>query len=105
MNMQVENKIQFRLFVGCLMTSELRLQLDQSHEWKQAKIGPLEENNLVETHFHEKNYIGFFLVNNHVTLSELRQVEDKIFKALNAYCPQFASEKIRVLVFSQIFIS
>lgn len=105
MNTQVENKIQFKLFAGCVITSELRLQLDQSPLWKQAKIGPAIQNDLVETHFNEKNYIGLFLTHDQITLSELKLIEDKILHAINAYCPQFASEKIKVLVFSQIFIS
>lgn len=103
--MQVEDKIQFKLFVGCVITPELRMQLNQSPLWKQVKIAPSIHAGLNETHYRQKNYIGLFLTQDKINLSELKQIETQITHALKSYCPQFASEKIRILVFSQVFIS
>lgn len=105
MNIQTENKVKLKLFIGCVITSELRLLLNQSPLWKQAKIDPSAQKDLIETHFHQKDYIGLFLIDDKVSLSELKQCEAQILLALKSYCPQFASEKIRIIVFSQIFIS
>lgn len=91
--------------MGCLLSAELRTQLNKSIEWNQAKIKAVFENDLSETHFHQKDYIGFFLTQEKITLPELKLKETKILNALKHYCPHFTSEKMRVLVFSQIFIS
>ena len=101
---QSENGIEFKLFVGCPINAELRLHLDRSSLWKEAKILQSSED-LIETHFNQKEYIGFFLKQDKPTLSELQEIEMKILQTLKSYCPQFASEKIRILVFSQLFIS
>jgi hypothetical protein len=105
MNIQVENKVKLRIFIGCIITAELRLQLNTSPLWKQVKIAPAGENELVITHFNQKEFIGFFLSQDHISLPELKGIETKILQTLMAYCPHFASEKIRILVFSQVFIS
>lgn len=97
--------IELRVFVGFQINSELRMHLNQSLPWKQAKIHPSSTRELVEIHFHQKDYIGQFLSTNPIKLPEIKQIEMKIVQKLNSYCPQFASEKIRLLVFSQVFIS
>jgi hypothetical protein len=104
METQTENKIKFKLFVGCLITSDMRLHLNQSPLWKRAKIIH-DQNDLVETHFHDKDYIGLFLPENKINLSELKEIEKQILAIFKEYLPQFSSEKIKILVFSQIFIS
>lgn len=102
--MIIEKGLCYRLFVGCVITAELRLQLDQSPVWKQARVAKSSQD-LVETHFHEKDYIGLLIDKDNANLNELPPIESKILQALNNYCPDFASEKIKVLVFSQVFIS
>lgn len=103
--MQIENQIKCKLFAGYVISSELRLQLNQSSLWKQAKIAPSIPHDLEEIHFHQKDYIGHFLTQSCVTLSELKKLEDQISQTLKSYCPHFSSEKIRIIVFSQLFIS
>lgn len=105
MNTQIKNRIEFRLFVGCVITSELKMLLNQSCLWKQAKITQSIKDDLQEVHFNQKDYIGFFLVEDQVPLSALKQIEIKILQTLKSYCPQISSEKIRIRVFSQVFIS
>jgi hypothetical protein len=104
MNMQTENRVKIRLFAGCVVTSELRLQLNQSLLWKQASIAP-NRHDLEQTHFHQKDYIGLFLKEDKISLDDLEKVEANVLHYLKAYCPQFASEKLRILVLSQVFIS
>lgn len=100
-----ENKVKLMLFIGCPLTAELRLQLTQSLEWKQAKINPIAGKDLEETHYQQKDFIGFFVKQEKITIQDLKQIEIQILQRINQYCPHFASEKIRILVFSQIFIS
>lgn len=95
----------FRLFIGCLITPELRLQLNQSVSWKQAKIGLPQQDDLVENHYNQKDYIGVFTNGDSISFSELQQTGNRVKESLKSYCPHFSSEKIRILVFSQIFIS
>lgn len=105
MNQKIENKIKFKIFIGCVISAELRMHLHQSALWKLAKIGPQDQKKLNETHFNQKDYIGFFLAQDRINLPELKVWESKILEELKAYCPHFPSEKIKVLVFSQVFIS
>lgn len=104
MNTQIENRVQVKLFLGIAISSELRLQLSESSEWKQAKISH-QSHDLIETHYQNKDYIGLFLTHEKVCLAELKLIEMKILQTLKLYCPKFSSEKCKVLVFSQVFIS
>lgn len=104
MNTQIESGVKVKLFAGCLINAELKLKLNQSSLWKQAKI-ELSENDLKDIHYHGKDYIGQFLKNEKTSLSELKEIEGKIIHLIHKYCPEFGSEKIKIIVFSQLFIS
>lgn len=105
MNIILENKVRFKLFLGCVITAELRMHLQQSLLWKQAKIGLHDQEDLIETHFNHKDYIGFYHPQDKVSFPNLKEIENHILEKLKSYCPHFPSEKIRILVFSQVFIS
>lgn len=105
MNIEVENRVKFKLFVGIQISAELRLLLNLSHEWKQAKITSPKGDDLIEAHYHDKDYIGLFLSSEKTCVNELKLIELQIFQKLKNYCPKFSSEKIKILVFSQVFVS
>lgn len=95
-----------RIFVGYSLHPELKLQLSQSPHWKQAKImRDSVSDELFETHFQEKDYIGRFLTQDVLTLKELKIIELEIQSRLRKHCPKFPVDKLKICVFTQVFIS
>lgn len=102
----MEKKVFLKLFAGILITSEVRMHLNSSIKWKEAQI--LKEFNtdyLTEVHFQDENYVGKFLSNNQFHLSELKLEEKAILEKMQEYCPNLKTEKLKVKIFSQQFIS
>lgn len=104
MNPPINSKVSLRLFLGCHLTAELRLHLEKSQAWKETRIGPTGSHHLVINHFHQKEYIGFF-VGEGVNLSKLKETETLILQAIQSYCPEIDLKHCQVLAFSQLFIS
>lgn len=101
----VEKKLLLKLFAGFLITSELRMHLNQSIRWKEAKIlKEFDATHLVEVHFKDENYIGKFLKQPMAKLSELKVCEQEIREGLKIYCPTFRQEKCRLKILFQQFI-
>ena len=103
METKIENRVTLKIFIGCPISSEIRLKLNHSLQWKQAKI-LADKNSLVETHFQDKDYLGLFLEYQKVPLSELKLTESFLKKTILSYIPDLENEKIKVVLFSQIFI-
>ncbi|MGK5595049.1 MAG: hypothetical protein ACSNEK_06805 [Parachlamydiaceae bacterium] len=99
-------KVFLRLFVGVLITSEIRMHLNLSIKWKEAQIlKELDPNRLTEVHFHHDNYAGKFLPHETFSLDELKLQEQEILAKLKGYCPKLGIEKIKLKIFPQQFIS
>ncbi len=106
MNTQITDKVTVRLFVGCPLSSEIKMHLHQSATWKHATILPLKNvGELIEVHYHGKDYLGCYLTEDRVTLQEIEAIEGPIKKRLKEYCPTFAAENIKVSIFAQVFIA
>lgn len=107
MSLELENKVTVKLFVGCHLNSEIRMLLNQSKLWKQTAIMPSRKNGkeLLEVHFHGKDYFGRHLPSEKVTLVELRETEDLVKDRLKAYCPEYDAESIKICIFPQVFVA
>jgi hypothetical protein len=92
--------IQIRIFLGCLQNSELKMHLDKSTAWKEAKtMGIL---NLSETRWQEKDYLGFFIPPL-LSLGQLKENEREIKTQLQLYCPKINVDSHACFLFTQIF--
>lgn len=101
----MDNKIILKLFAGVLLNAEMKLKLRQSEKWQQATILPhRDETELIEVHHEGKDYLGYYLPNNQITLSELRNTEKFIQERMIHYHPDFALINHKTLVFTQVFI-
>ncbi|CCB86872.1 MULTISPECIES: hypothetical protein [Parachlamydia] len=106
MSTEIEKRILVKVFVGCRLHAELRLQLNQSHAWKQVKIeSKPQDGTLCEVHYQQKDYVGMFLPQETLTLSELKEYERLVQQKFKEYCPSLEEETIKLVVFPQIFIS
>lgn len=106
MSVYTKSEVAVKLFAGCLITTEIRIWLNQSSLWKQEKISPaVEGRRLVEVHYKEHDYIGCFLPKTMLTLEELRPTVRWIEQSLLQYCPELKSSAVKICFFPQIFLS
>ena len=91
-----------KLFVGTVLTREIRMLLNESHEWKQDQFI---SKKLVEVHLHDKNYIGHYSQDQQLSLTKLKEEKDTICKELALYCPEYDLDSFKFYIFPQIFIS
>jgi hypothetical protein len=92
---------QIRLFLGYVQNKELKVHLNQSIRWKEAKL--LGEATLIETQWQDKEYIGLFIPPI-VTLPLIKDKEESVKTQLQVYCPKINLDKHSILIFSQLFI-
>lgn len=97
------NHILAKLFVGFLISSEVKMHLNDSSSWQNAKAIPSDET-LVEIRHQGNDYIGFYLKDTIIQLLQLKEYEEKAEKTLKSYCPQLPAKAYRFVIFSQLFI-
>lgn len=100
--MEKKQGIHNRLFLGCELTSELRMHLKQSFSWKEAQML---SKGLTEAHFEGKNYIGQRLEKNQLTLMEIKSLEKNLKRDLNEHCPNFDAARLKIIVFTEVFVA
>lgn len=94
-----------KLFAGFMLTSELKMHLNESKTWKSAKSIPTNDtDDLIETRYGKHHYVGLFLPEKLLPLGALKDYEKKIGQKLQHYCPQLDSIKMKFCVFSQLFV-
>lgn len=98
--------ISVKLFVGCMITPDLRLQLNQNTDWQRMIAFPDSNTDKVqELHYQDKDYFGKFLKEAQPTLAEIRSAEKVIRSAIENYCPSTDASSIKLQLFSQIFLA
>jgi len=103
----LDSRVTVRLFIGCAVNPELRINLTHSLPWKQASImRATDQDLLLETHFQNKSYIGLYVDDQQFTLQQIRKDQQKIREQLLIYCPKLTGiDKLPIYVFPQIFVS
>lgn len=100
----VQNQVILKLFIGCPLTSEVRMHLNESRLWGQAVIAPLQERELLETRFQQQEYLGRFFDSDMLALDQIKAIENSLRKNIHTYCPKFNADKLIFCVFPQIFV-
>ncbi len=98
----LNDRVLAKIFIGCTISSELRMHLRDSKKWKTDLI---DNKGLSEIHYQGKDFIGKFLENPVVTLDELRRQEQEVRHILQTYCPSVDFDSIPIKTFPQVFIS
>lgn len=102
----LSQSVSAQLFLGCPITSEIRLFLNSSPSWKQIKTLPGENTeSLKEIHHEDKDYIGTFLEKTEPNLEDLLTAQKNVFKLLKGYCQELKVENLKLNIFPQIFLS
>ncbi len=105
--MEISSKITTKIFVGCHITSELRMHLSKSKEWKQLSVVPIEarESKIQEIHFKDKDYFGYYLIQDAIQISELQKIKTSIQLILKKYCPGYEISSLKVYALPQLFVA
>lgn len=93
--------MQARLFMGILVSSELRLFLDQSVQWKEDV--ELNSSALQQLNYNKSAYIGFYIPSL-LPLMEVYEKEKQLKNQLQVYCSKINLETLNCKIFSQILI-
>ena len=106
MTLNTSQSVCTKIFIGVAIHAELRIQLNQSHAWKQSRVtagqDPLEP---IEVRFHQKDYLGFQTEGSICPWPLLQKNQQLTKQALLRYCPQLNSDALNVHLFPQNFIA
>lgn len=108
MTTDTSNKVTTKIFAGCHITSEIRMHLNQSIQWKNAVIlAKTSSSNpgIQEVHYHGKDYFGHYTTSNSLIVNDLITFQSSIRQQLKNYCPTLEVENIKICVFPQVFIA
>lgn len=98
-------QVQLQLFVGCLLTSEIRLHISLSKEWQQDKILHIKkELFLQEVRYQEKEYIGIAIAHETVSTARAEQIAFEVQNKIAYYCPEINTNTLTTVIFPQIFL-
>lgn len=98
-------RVNVKIFAGILITSEIRMHLNQNTDWKNAQISAFHgSDDLVEVRHGKNEYIGCYLEGQKILLENLPQFEILTTKKLLKYCPRLSETSCHFYVFSQLFI-
>lgn len=103
----LDSRVTVKIFIGFNVNPEIRANLMHSLGWKEAGIlRATDQNQLIETSFHNKSYIGLYGDEKQLTLSYIHEIQELLRAQLREYCPKLVGiEKLAIYVFPQIFVS
>ncbi|MBA2727414.1 MAG: hypothetical protein H0U49_04495 [Parachlamydiaceae bacterium] len=105
MDNEFNERVTVRLFAGILITSEIRMHLNQNTDWKNAQIAAFHgSDDLIEVRHGKNEYIGCYLEGQKIQHSELPKFEKLTTDKLLKYCPRLPKSSCRFYVFSQLLI-
>lgn len=100
------NKISTRIFAGCSITSEIRMHLNYSIEWKhEALSSSTVSSRFQEVRLHGKDYFGCYIEHKTYKTKELEEIQDIIRDQLKAFCPKLDTETIDIYIIPQVFVA
>ena len=99
-------KLTTKVFIGFEFPLELRMELNSNPNWKQVMI---ENKNIPhaakEIHYQDNDYLGFYLDFTMIPMKDLHQYAEKLKKQIQPYCTKTDVEKLKITIFSQVFIT
>gem|GEM_PF-6038329 len=97
------DRITTRIFLGVLISKEIQAALFMSAKWRNAKAMPSSED-LIDVRHGGDFYIGCYLPENRMLLTDIKNTEAFIGKKLALYAPSLESVEISCVVFPQLFV-
>lgn len=104
MDVELSERVSIKLFAGILITSEIKMHLNQNSEWKNAQISAFHgSDDLIEVRHGKNEYIGCYL-KERILLTEVTTYEEMVAEKLISYCPRLPRTSCQLYIFSQLFI-
>ncbi|MBA3603197.1 MAG: hypothetical protein H0W50_06060 [Parachlamydiaceae bacterium] len=104
MDKSTSSKATTKLFAGFFLSSELKMHLNSSHEWKSLTVTPVDSQEFREIHYDNKKYVGHYLPEEKLTLAEIKAYELQMTQKLLTYCPKLTSTHLKFSLLAQLFI-
>lgn len=101
----IKDKTSIKLFLGCSLTSELKMHLNSSVEWQNDKIDSKRPDLLEEVLYEKQKFVGLYLKEKSLTLESLKEHEATLRLKISSYCSRLDCTKLKCFIFSQFFIS
>jgi hypothetical protein len=93
-----------KLFVGCHIPPDLRIQLNRSLAWKRSRVAP-EPMDPVDILHEGRHYLGYFIHGEQSSLTEVREIAPRVCDAVRRYCHAYPIDEVSIYVFPQVFVS
>lgn len=98
-----EKGIHLKLFAGFSVTSELRMHINSSPEWKEHQI--IEKGvGLTLIPFEGKNYLGIYIEPAIFSLDQINELEKILMSSLKQFFPKYQPKALNLYFFTQAFI-
>lgn len=106
MNASTKNQLTEKIFIGFLFTIDLKIQLNQTKEWKQATvIKDNKKKQLSVVRYNDSEYIGEYFEHNMLTMKDVTKHAKEIKKELSNFLPEFDVDSLKICLFPQVFVS
>jgi hypothetical protein len=102
--MKTTSKASAKLFAGFLLSSELKMHLNSCPEWKSLAVTPENSQEFREIHYEDQHFVGHYLPEEKLTLTEIKAYEQQMTQKLLVYCPKFDSTHLKFSLLAQLFI-
>ena len=103
-NSSITSKTTAKLFAGFLLSSELKMHLNSSTEWKSLAVTPENSQEFQLIQYDEKKFVGHYLPEEKLTLNEIKAYELQMTQKLLSYCPKLTGKHLKFSLLSQLFI-
>jgi hypothetical protein len=102
MESQQQERTVIKLFAGYRVTPPLKFALEHSSIWKNSQIDPGGELTLVTRQGIE--YLGVYANTPAISLDKLHIIDEQVREKIEEYSPGFNLSKLKLQLFSQLFI-
>lgn len=98
----MSDRISTKLFLGGLLTTELKFQLDRNPEWTQQQTYHPNHFKLIQ--HNQKEYLGIYLSPPPYPLNDLKESVETLKNDLQKFCPKFSLDNWTVTIIPQVFV-
>lgn len=106
MTNETPNQLCTKIFIGCAISSEIRMHLNHSIEWKHAAlISASTQEGLQIVSSHGNDYLGFYSTQKHLTIKDLKETQETIIVQIKSYLPKLDTQNLKICIFPQVFVA
>ena len=93
-----------KLFIGILLTPDIKLLLQKNSEWKKHQI-VAKPDMLKVIPYDTKEYLGLYFKGDNIPWDEIASKSDLIRASLERFLPDVRSDKLKIMLFNQLMFT